>query len=235
MEEKGNRSQKVCWQEVCGQKVCKQKVCFIICSNDKLYTSECLYYIDHLTVPEGYRIDVLTVEDAASMAAGYNEAMGCSDAKYKVYLHQDTFLINPDFIQDFLHVFGQDERIGLIGVVGSPKLPENGVPWNGERCGALYEQCIYDTLTFFAGNEQQTEVEAVDGLLMITQYDIPWREDLFDKWDFYDCSQCQEFIRRGYKVVVPQMSAPWCVHDCGLMNLACYEEERQKFLKEYRW
>ena len=106
MEEKGNRSQKVCGQEVCGQKVCKQKVCFIICSNDKLYTSECLYYIDHLTVPEGYRIDVLTVEDAASMAAGYNEAMGCSDAKYKVYLHQDTFLINPDFIQDFLHVFG---------------------------------------------------------------------------------------------------------------------------------
>ena len=30
------------------------------------------------------------------------------------------------------------------------------------------------------------EVEGVDGLLMATQYDIPWREDLFDGWDFYD-------------------------------------------------
>ena len=24
------------------------------------------------------------------------------------------------------------------------------------------------------------EVEAIDGLLMATQYDIPWRDDLFD-------------------------------------------------------
>lgn len=221
-------------QKVCKQKVCKQKVCFIICSNDELYTSECLYYIDHLSVPEGYQIEVLTIEDAKSMTAGYNEAMQCSEAKYKVYLHQDTFIINPDFIPDFLDVFRQDENIGMIGVIGSPKLPENGIAWKGERCGMLYEQCVYDTLTFSKGNEHLTEVEAIDGLLMITQYDIPWREDLFDKWDFYDCSQSQEFIRQGYKVVVPAMKEPWCVHDCGLMNLRNYEEERLKFLKEYR-
>lgn len=168
------------------------------------------------------------------MTAGYNEAMQCSEAKYKVYLHQDTFIINPDFIPDFLDVFRQDENIGMIGVIGSPKLPENGIAWKGERCGMLYEQCVYDTLTFSKGNEHLTEVEAIDGLLMITQYDIPWREDLFDKWDFYDCSQSQEFIRQGYKVVVPAMKEPWCVHDCGLMNLRNYEEERLKFLKEYR-
>ena len=30
------------------------------------------------------------------------------------------------------------------------------------------------------------EVEAIDGLLMATQYDIPWREYLFYMWVFYD-------------------------------------------------
>ncbi len=27
-------------------------------------------------------------------------------------------------------------------------------------------------------------VECIDGLLMATQYDVPWREDLFDGFDF---------------------------------------------------
>ena len=35
-----------------------KEVCFIICSNNTLYMEECLYYIAHLNVPEGYRTDV---------------------------------------------------------------------------------------------------------------------------------------------------------------------------------
>jgi coproporphyrinogen III oxidase-like Fe-S oxidoreductase len=29
------------------------------------------------------------------------------------------------------------------------------------------------------------------------------------------------------------MKAPWCVHDCGFIDLTNYEEERKKFIKEY--
>ena len=221
------------------EKVCKQSVCFIVCSNDKLCTEECLYYINRLQIPEGYQIEILTVEDAKSMTAGYNEAMRCSQAKYKVYLHQDTFLINPHFISDFLDIFRHNEQIGMIGNIGAIKLPDSGIMWEADRYGMLYEHHIYETV--FLSNQIEKErnagyleVEAIDGFLMITQYDIPWREDLFDKWDFYDCSQSQEFIRNGYKVVIPEMNKPWCVHDCGFIGLAHYEEERMKFLKEYR-
>lgn len=77
------------------------------------------------------------------------------------------------------------------------------------------------------------EVEAVDGLLMATQYDIPWREDLFHKWDFYDISQSFEFLRAGYKVVVPGQDPVWYLHDCGAINLENYDEEREKFLGAY--
>lgn len=210
-----------------------RKICFIMCSSDALYTEECLYYINHLKIPEGYEIEVLTVEHAASMTAGYNEGMQASDAKYKVYLHQDVFIVNRNFIQDVLDIFQADEQIGMIGMIGVDKLPASGIMWEAERCGAIYVPAYRhdDVLQF--GNETAVEAEAIDGLMMITQYDIPWREDLFDKWDFYDCSQSQEFIRRGYKVVVPAFQKPWCMHDSVLANLSVYDEERMKFLQEY--
>ncbi|MDE7183426.1 MAG: glycosyltransferase family protein, partial [Lachnospiraceae bacterium] len=211
----------------------EKKVCFIICSSDRLYTDECLYYIRHLNIPEGYQVDAFVVEDARSMTAGYNEGMQASDAKYKVYLHQDTFIVNPDFIHDFVKIFQQDDQIGMIGMIGAPKLPSSGIMWEGERCGAIYVPAYNKDALFRAGDSDLTEVEAIDGLLMITQYDLPWREDIFDKWDFYDCSQSQEFIRRGYKVVVPELIEPWCLHDSTKSYLTYYDEERRKFLCEY--
>lgn len=210
-----------------------RKVCFILCSSDRLYTEECIYFINHLAVPEGYRIEVLTVEGAAFMTAGYNEGMQASDAKYKVYLHQDVFIVNHFFIREFLDIFESDERIGMIGMVGAEKLPASGIMWEVKRCGAIYGPIDGQDQLLHFGGDSLMEVEAIDGLLMITQYDIPWREDLFDKWDFYDCSQSQEFIRKGFKVVVPNLATPWCLHDNRPSDLSAYHGERKKFLQEY--
>lgn len=98
------------------------KICFILCVNYELYTQEAIYYINNLTIPDGFTVDILTVLEASGMAAGYNEAMAQTDAKYKVYLHQDVFIIEPDFIKHLVHLF-QDPNIGMIGMVGSPKIP----------------------------------------------------------------------------------------------------------------
>lgn len=169
------------------------------------------------------------------MTSGYNEAMKASDAKYKVYLHQDTFIINKNFIADLLEVF-QDDQIGLVGMVGAPKMPENAIMWNDFRCGKLYYSMIYQAGISVIGeiSGKYMEVEAVDGFLMATQYDIEWREDIFRKWDFYDVSQSFEFRKKGYKVVVPNMETPWCIHDDGFFDLKNYYVERKKFLKEYK-
>ena len=212
----------------------EKAVCFIICSNDSLYTEECIYYINHLNVPDGYRIEVLTIHDAKSMTSGYNEGMRASDAKYKVYLHQDTFIVNHDFIQDILDIFTQDSSIGMIGMVGAPDLPYTGIMWDGKRCGGLYHWNVISTQESWMKENTFSEVEVIDGFLMATQYDVPWREDLFDKWDFYDCSQCKEFARHGYKVVVPAQEEPWCIHDGGIASYNSYDGERQKFVKEYQ-
>ncbi len=210
-----------------------KKICFITCVNDRLYEEECCRHINNLFVPSGYSVEQFSVWEAKSMTAGYNEAMRQSDAKYKVYLHQDVFILNRHFIQDMLDVFA-DETVGLLGMVGAPKMPPDAVMWGADRIGALYaNDCGDGPSAFENAPAPYGVVEAVDGLLMATQADIAWRDDLFGGWDFYDVSQSVEFRRAGYKVAVPYMEKPWCFHDAGFMNLDKYFYWRDVFLKEY--
>ena len=50
---------------------------------------------------------------------------------------------------------------------------------------------------------------------MATQYDIPWREDLFQGFHFYDVSQSLEFQRAGYLIGIPNQANLWCIHYNG--------------------
>ncbi len=209
-----------------------KKFCFILCVNNDQYVGECLYYINHLQVPQGYTIEVLTVTDADSMTSGYNMGMRESDAKYKIYLHQDVLIVNRNFLADLLEIFA-DSSIGMAGMVGSPRFPKHAVMWYGERVGRIYTSNVLQAGVSIMGGEKLCDVEAIDGLLMATQYDVPWREDMFKGWDFYDVSQSFEFRKRGYRVVVPAMKQPWCIHDDGYINLSHYYDERKKFLAEY--
>lgn len=205
-----------------------------MCTNNEQYKQECIFYIQRLYIPKGFEVEILTVRDAASMAAGYNRALQESDAKYKIYLHQDVFIIYQKFLEDLLQIF-QNKKIGMVGIVGSTNIEESAVVWYSDRIGMLYSSSIYTADSYLFGKVQGRwqEVNAIDGMLMATQYDLPWREDIFKKWDFYDLSQCMEFRKRGYKIVVPSMNIPWCIHDDGILNLGNYYNEREVFLKEY--
>lgn len=218
----------------------EKKICFIICTNSQLFYDECIHYIERLVVPDGYEVDVIGVTEAKSMAAGYNEAMHASDAKYKIYMHQDVFILYPYFLQAILDIFASDEQIGLIGMVGTEKIAVDGVLWHGYQRGNVYEGDLeqnleglsYETYQYQV-NDGLWRVQAVDGLMMITSKDVPWREDLFQGWDFYDVSQSFEMGRAGYKVVVPEQSLPWCLHDDGVTNFRNYDKYRKLCLQEY--
>ena len=215
----------------------EKKISFIMCTNNEYYMRECRLYLDELIIPDGYEVNVVEVTGAKSMAAGYNEGMRKTDAKYKIYMHQDVFLINKNFLIDLLSVFQQDASIGMAGMVGTPYLVKDGTMWQGVRFGFFYRlrELIEKDLVhrFYPFDEGYMEMEAVDGLLMATQYDLPWREDLFQRWDFYDVSQSFEFLKAGYKVVVPSQNPEWYIHDCGALNLDNYSRERKKFLENY--
>lgn len=211
-----------------------KKIAFIMCVNDDAYMQEALYFINNLETPPGCEVEVLTIQEAESMTGGYNEGMAASSAKYKIYLHQDVFIVNPYFIYNILDIF-ENPNVGMIGMVGSPCLSESKVMWYSDRIGKIYTANAYEASLWTLGEitSEYKNVEVIDGLLMATQYDIRWREDLFDKWDMYDVSQSLEFHRAGYDVVVPGMNLPWCLHDDGFMNLTNYYGELDKLKKEY--
>lgn len=213
-----------------------RKIAFIICRTDKRYYEECVKYLEDLTVPEGYCTDVLSVVDVASTAEGYNEAMQASDAKYKVYLREDVFLLNKYFIADVLDILENNRQIGMLGVRGTDKLPENAdcnAAWNVGNIREYDGRCLKDTFELRQPAAKYESVAAVDGVLMVTQYDIPWRGDLTEGWNLYGVSQSIEMRRQGYEVVVPRQEQPWCYCDNSILNSRDYDICREGLMRIY--
>ncbi len=71
-----------------------QKVSFITCVNNNKEYRTSLHYIHSLMIPYGFEIETIAIKNAISLTSGYNRAMNRSDAKYKVYLHQDTCILH---------------------------------------------------------------------------------------------------------------------------------------------
>lgn len=210
-------------------------ISFIIPVTNEQYLSECLFYISKLVIPEEYSIDICEVYDAKSMTSAYNEAMQGNEAKYKIYMHQDVFLFNTSFLVELISAFTSRPDIGMIGVLGGCDIPQNGICYNAWNVGNVYannsERSIH-----IQHNEQNylAEVEAIDGMLIATQYDLPWREDIFKNWDFYDVSQAFEFRRKGYRIGVLNSQVTWCMHDCGHSKLRDYYHECRLLRNEYK-
>lgn len=215
-------------------KLDEKKICFIICVNDDLFFKECYDYILWLDKPEGFEVEILEIRDAISMTSGYNEAMNRSNAKYKIYLHQDTFIRNKHFIFDIITIFSKDTQIGIIGLVGCLDMPKDGIMWHSNQVDIGIEAISWEQYRYSIIKDGYWHVDAVDGLLMATQYDIPWREDLFNGWDYYDASHCFEMRKKGYSIVVPLQNQRWYIHDDkDIINLWSYNKYRRIFLNEY--
>ncbi|MEG7283557.1 glycosyltransferase family protein [Bacillus sp. 0909A] len=214
----------------------ENSICFITCVNDDALYDLCLRHIQSLSVPPHMEVELIDIRKADSMASGYQAAMHQSDAKYKVYVHQDTFIINRSFIYDILHVFQQNDALGMIGVIGAEEVPQSGIWWEAsKKAGKVIEyRSTYSYLSFDEIDEPVKTVEALDGLLLATQYDLPWRKEIFDGWHFYDTSQCFEFRKKGYLVGIPHQKEPWVIHACGNeFDSDQYSNYLEKFLREY--
>ncbi|MDR1997308.1 MAG: glycosyltransferase family protein [Candidatus Margulisbacteria bacterium] len=220
----------------------KNKICFITCVNNEALYRKCLHFLSLLATPPEMTVEYRAVRGAASMCAGYNQAQRESDAKYKIYLHQDVLLFYPYFMQRILRLFAEQD-IGLIGLIGAQNLPESGCWWESRY---PYGRVIDSHRGFLSElnhppppphththTEKYREVIVVDGLLMATQYDLFWREDLFQDWHFYDASQCLEFYKAGYRTVVPAQLCSWALHECGVPSLAHYAEQSRIFQTVY--
>ena len=139
--------------------------------------------------------------------------MRASDAKYKIYLDERAIITNGNFLIDLLKVFQNDKTVGAVGTSGAIELSTHGVSLMSAK----------RTVKNFS-----REVEILDGFFFATQYDLPWRADLFADNFFGGEAQCVEFRRAGYKLFV---IGDWISFDTS--DLKFDETSRQKFLNEY--
>lgn len=214
-----------------------RKVAFIACINDEEWYDEWKLFIKSIIVPDGMTVELVPIRGAKSMCQGYNMGMKQTNAKYKIYLHQDVLISNKNIIEDVLSIFA-DKTVGAIGVIGTQKLPPTGIWWDTQLpIGSvllLKESEEIVNIQSSIDYELCIDAEAVDGLMIATQVDIEWREDLFNGWHFYDIAQCKEMQRHGYRVVVAKQNQYWCMHySSSKMVDDSYEKYRRIFIREY--
>ncbi len=117
-------------------------------------------------------------------------------------------------------------------MIGGVALPRDAVTWNAWNRGCAFGCTNRHAFPIKDHQDKElTKAEAVDGMLMATQYDIPWREDLDLGWNYYDISQSLEFRRNSYDVGIPYQKIPWSMHGCGYSKLEKYDLVRKNILK----
>lgn len=213
-------------------------VAFITCVNNQNLYDQCLTHLAALD-KQGFSVEVIPVQSKVGIAEAYNRAMLSSSAKYKIYLHQDTFILEPLFLHLIHYVFTSDPAIGMIGMIGGRNLPldDSKHIWFWD-CAEIYGQVFLPSLNQSLGGRLTAQpyewVTVIDGCLMATQYDIPWREDIFNGFHYYDLSQSIEFWKRDLQVVVPRQEKSWVSHICFQQCDSEYYRLRGKFINEYR-
>lgn len=223
---------------------------FIVCVSNETYFEESKWYIQQLHLPEHCQLQIVPIRGAVSMTSGYNQGMKEANAKVhtkyqqhiKIYIHQDIMLTNRYLLYDLLKapkaIPQQNQPLGLLGVIGTDQMPASGIWWESE---SYHGGCIEDRILLTKsidgsmGYGEYSSCEGLDGIFLASYTDIPWREDLFPSWHFYDISQCQEFHQSGYQVVTINNGNAWCIHDCKVENIddTAYEKNRQIYLKNY--
>ena len=182
------------------------KIAVIYCTNDELYDKECILYLRRLRIPDGMKLEINPVINASGMAAGYNIAMACSDATYKIYIHHDTFITDTNLLSKLIDIFKNNSGIGLVGNFGTTKLLPSGRWYENKSSnnrGNLYQDEMLNIkhAVSFVKEGSFEYADAIDGIFMASSKDVEWREDLFDGWHFYDISQTFEFRKAGYMTV----------------------------------
>lgn len=216
----------------------ENKIAFIFCTNDEIFYNESVKFLQAVEIPENMNVEIINVENISGIAEGYNRAMRESEAKYKVYLQENVFVINKRIIFDILEVFVGNKHLGLLGLYGCKKIPTSIQAWSGNH-GVLGKLPIGGDGSSKDGAVKEVvrsyePVEAVGGSLIATQHDMAWRDDLFKGNSLYEVAQSTEFRMAGYDVGVVRQSESWCIHEKWDVRAdAASQFEREAFKRTY--
>lgn len=182
----------------------EQTVAFVIYYDEERCLEECIYYIGKLQVPLGISVEIVRIKGKTEFAECCLEAEEKSDAVYKVYLDQHTFIIHDLFLYDLLAEFRKNPRIDAIGILGGdePESISHGrvLLWDEEGIAEVNHQESIGTV----------QVHEVNHMLVA----------------FHHLAGGGQKEKGAYAyAVIPCQRNSWCIYDCGNMELSAEEEE----------
>ena len=216
-------------------------VAYIMCANNQAYVDEVVKYLHRQRFCADFNMKIYVVWNAKSMTSGYNAAMNISNAAYKIYIHQDTFISDIFYTNKLLERL-QTTKYHMLGLAGAEEMPDTGKWWD---CNPMLKRmCLYQDFTIHTLNSVTDSaeidvkgVQVLDGVLIATKSDLRWREDLFDNFHFYDVSQSMEFLRHDLPVGYYNNKTAGVLHEVSVSKDKkienAYEEARKVFVKEY--
>jgi hypothetical protein len=199
------------------------KICFIIYGTNEFLCQESLYYILNLHIPEGVEMDYMLIRDPDSVYEAYNAGMNESDADYKVYVNENVFITDADFVVNLMNAFENNTNVGMIGALGYHKPALYDTSEKKEEMSRI--GCI-----IFEGKDKGTqigsfecdmeyglkEVTLLDYNIVATAVDTDWFKDMDAAKVMSEKSRALNDM--GYKSAVMLTGRPWCLYDNDIMT-----------------
>ena len=213
----------------------EKTIAILIQRSEAQYYNACVESLQGINCPEGYEIELHTLEKTENFAAAMNEVRANVHAKYKIYIDARMYLIAPDFLQNIIDIF-QDKSIGLIGFLGCQSLPFSGnIMESRHKCGRVYmpgEDKVKEYVYPAATDAPVSDVCYVLPSLFATQYDIEWDARYTGAY-YATMVQCRKYEAQRCRIVVPTLPSAWCAYQSDELLPWDLERERVLFLQMY--
>lgn len=148
-------------------------------------------------------LDIVTVSGTESIFQNYNAGMLRAVYPIKAFIHQDVDLLQPSWIFKLIQTFASYPNTGLVGLIGTTKLPDRGMWWESGInyiCGELFSG-LEKANWMYRTSDRPVDVQSIDGLFMATNRDISWDPNL-KGFHCYDMDYSREVSRRGLDIKV---------------------------------
>lgn len=196
-------------------------ISLIICSRHKSLSNQLLENID-ATIGILYEIIFINnCNNQYNIFQAYNIGVKKSKFPYLCFMHDDILYKTKDWGQNTIKHF-DDEKLGAIGVAGSPYLAAKPSGWwsSGHTCINILQssddKCV-PTLIHKGGEISSIEkVVVLDGVWICIRKkifdEICFDEKKFDSYHFYDTDICSQIYKLNYKL--------YCVYDILLQHFS---------------
>lgn len=194
--------------------VIQDEILFIIVGNDDWIISENIKFIDNMTIPKHMKVEYRVVSNLDNIPQTVQNAMRESMAKYKIYLDQNVFLLDKEFLTKAIAIFQNNPDIGLLGARGYYKTEENEkmelrgnyiFHYNDTRNICLSNVCE-------GGVNTIVDVMALDKHFMMTSVDSDWNGNNSN----FHIIKSVEMRHAGYRTVVFIDEKPFVLFDNGI-------------------